>query len=75
MRNNLAVVETTEERFERLREQRREIKQMRALAKKCCMWVSGAAFILTLFACGADMETEAIVTGVIGAAASAYGLL
>ena len=75
MRNGLEILETTDERFERLREQRREIKQMRTLAKKCCMWVSGAAFIMTLFACGADMETEAIVTGVVGAAASAYGLL
>lgn len=73
MRNGL--VETTEERRERLLEQRREIKQMRILAKKGCMWISGAAFVMVMFACGADMEREAIWTGVIGFLSALYGLV
>ena len=73
MRNGL--VETTEERRERLLEQRREMKMMHALAKKGCMWISGAAFAMVMFACGAGMEREAIWTGVIGLLSAAYGLL
>lgn len=75
MRTELEVMETTEERRERLLEQRREMRMMRALAKKCCMWLSGAAFVMVLFACGADMEKEAIWTGVIGFLSALYGLV
>lgn len=75
MRTNLAVVETTEERRERLRAQREEIAAISRILKGVCLYVGGAATIMAVIACGAEMQTEAIVTGVIAAATTLYGVL
>lgn len=75
MRNALAVVETTEERRSRLRAQREEIAAISRILKGVCLYVGGAATIMALIACGAEMQTEAIVTGVIAAATTLYGVL
>lgn len=75
MRNALAVVETTEERRARLRAQREEIAAISRILKGVCLYVGGAATIMAVIACGAEMQTEAIVTGVIAAATTLYGVL
>ena len=75
MRTNLAVVETTEERRERLRAQREEIAAISRILKSVCLYVGGAATIMAVIACGAEMQTEAIVTGVIAVATTLYGVL
>lgn len=75
MRTNLAVVETTEERRERLQAQREEIAAISRILKGVCLYVGGAATIMAVIACGAEMQTEAIVTGVIAAATTLYGVL
>lgn len=75
MRTNLAFVETTEERRERLQAQREEIAAISRILKGVCLYVGGAATIMAVIACGAEMQTEAIVTGVIAAATTLYGVL
>lgn len=75
MRNALAVVETTEERRERLQAQREEIAAISRILKGVCLYVGGAATIMAVIACGAEMQTEAIVTGVIAALTTLYGVL
>jgi len=74
MRNNLAVVETTEERRERLREELEARKATLRLVKGLCLWVSGAAMILTAMAGIADMTYECVVTGLVALVALLYGL-
>ena len=75
MRTNLAVVETTEERRERLQAQREEMAAISRILKGVCLYVGGAATIMAVIACGAEMQTEAIVTGVIAAGTTLYGVL
>lgn len=75
MKTNLAVVETTEERRARLRAQREEIAAISRILKGVCLYVGGAATIMAVIACGAEMQTEAIVTGVIAAGTTLYGVL
>ena len=75
MRTNLAVVETTEERRERLQTQREEIAAISRILKGVCLYVGGAATIMAVIACGAEMQTEAVVTGAIAALTTLYGVL
>lgn len=75
MRSNLACVESTKERRERLQAQREEIAAISRILKGVCLYVGGAATIMAVIACGAEMQTEAIVTGVIAAATTLYGVL
>lgn len=75
MRNALAVVETTEERRERLQAQREEIAAISRILKGVCLYVGGAATIMAVIACSAEMQTETIVTGVIAALTTLYGML
>ena len=75
MRTNLAVVETTEERRERLQTQREEIAAISRILKGVCLYVGGAATIMAVIACGAEMQTEAVMTGVIAALTTLYGVL
>lgn len=75
MRTNLAVVETTEERRARLQAQREEIAAISRILKGICLYVGGAATIMAVIACGAEMQPEAIVTGVIAALTTLYGVL
>lgn len=75
MKTNLAVVETTEERRARLQAQREEIAAISRILKGVCLYVGGAATIMAVIACGAEMYTEAAVTGVIAFGATLYGVL
>lgn len=78
MRDKLAALperENTSERRERLRAQREEIAAISRILKGVCLYVGGAATIMAVIACGAEMQTEAIVTGVIAAATTLYGVL
>lgn len=75
MRNALAVVETTEERRERLQTQREEIAAISRILKGVCLYVGGAATIMAVIACGAEMQTEAVVTGAIAILTTLYGVL
>lgn len=75
MRTNLAVVETTEERRARLQAQREEIAAISRILKGVCLYIGGAATIMAVIACGAEMQMEAIVTGVIAAGTTLYGVL
>lgn len=74
MRNALAVVETTEERRERLQTQREEMAAISRILKGVCLYVGGAATIMAVIACSAEMQPEAIVTGVIAALTTLYGV-
>lgn len=75
MRSNLACVESAKERRARLQEQREEIAAISRILKGVCLYVGGAATIMAVIACGAEMQTEAIVTGVIAAGTTLYGVL
>lgn len=78
MRDKLAALperESTAERRERLQVQREEIAAISRILKGVCLYVGGAATIMAVIACGAEMQTEAIVTGVIAAATTLYGVL
>lgn len=75
MRSNLACVESTKERRARLQEQREEIAAISRILKGVCLYVGGAATIMAVIACSAEMQTEAIVTGVIAAGTTMYGVL
>lgn len=81
MRTNLAErlgyepEEETRERQERLLEELRYREAMRRVAKCCCLWLGGAAFVFAVIAGYADMVNEAIVTGSIALGTTAYGIL
>ena len=75
MRTNLAFVETTEERRERLQAQREEMAAISRILKGVCLYVGGAATIMAVIACSAEMQPEAIATGVIAALTTLYGVL
>lgn len=51
MRNALAVVETTEERRQRINEELEQQRAMVRMVKRLCLWIGGAAAALgtTLF--------------------------
>lgn len=67
--------ETTEERQERLRDELQYRKTMLRVIKSMCLWIGGAALMLSVLACGADMTNEAVVTGAIALGTTLFGLL
>lgn len=75
MRNALAVVETTEERRQRINEELEQQRAMVRMVKRLCLWIGGAAAVLSVLACGAEMVNEAVVTGAIALGATLFGLL
>lgn len=75
MRNELEIRETTEDRRERLWDELQYRKTMLRVAKGLCMWIGGAALMLSIIACGADMTNEAVVTGAIALGCTAFGVL
>lgn len=75
MRNALAVVETTEERRQRINEELEQQRAMARMIKRLCLWIGGAAAVLAVLACGAEMVNEAIVTGAIALGTTLFGLL
>lgn len=80
MRTNLAErlgyepEESTEERRERLREELAARKATLRIVKGLCLWVSGAAMILSAVAGMAGMTYECAVTGFVALVALLYGL-
>ena len=80
MRTNLAErlgyepEETAEERRERLREELEARRAARRIVKGLCLWVSGAAMILSAMAGTAEMTYECVVTGFVALVALLYGL-
>ena len=80
MRTNLAErlgyepEETTEERRERLREELEARKAALQIVKGLCLWVSGAAMILSAMAGTAAMTYECIVSGFVAVVTLLYGL-
>lgn len=54
--------ETTEERQERIREAYQQRKAMRRMARFCCSFICGAAFVLAVIAGYAQMTDAAVVT-------------
>lgn len=75
MKNELEIRETTEDRRERLWGELQYRKTMLRVAKNMCMWIGGAALMLSVIACGADMTNEAVVTGAIALGCTAFGVL
>ena len=69
MRTNL-VVETTEERRQRINEELELQRAMVRMVKRLCLWIGGA-----VLACGAEMINEAVVTGAIALGTTLFGLL
>lgn len=67
--------ETTEERQERLRDELQYRKTMLRVIKSMCLWIGGAALMLSVLACGAEMVNEAVVTGAIALGTTLFGLL
>lgn len=67
--------ETTEERQERLWDELQYRKTMLRVIKSLCLWIGGAALMLSVLACGADMTNEAVVTGAIALGTTLFGLL
>lgn len=67
--------ETTEERQERLWDELQYRKTMLRVIKSMCLWIGGAALMLSVLACGADMTNEAVVTGAIALGTTLFGLL
>lgn len=67
--------ETTEERQERLLDELQYRKTMLRVIKSMCLWIGGAALMLSVLACGADMTNEAVVTGAIALGTTLFGLL
>ena len=75
MRNAFAVVETTEERRQRINEELELQRAMTRMVKRLCLWIGGAAAALAVLACGAEMVNEAVVTGAIARGPPLFGLL
>ena len=67
--------ETTEERQERLWDELQYRKTMLRVIKSLCLWIGGAALMLAVLACGAEMVNEAIATGAIALGTTLFGLL
>lgn len=74
MKTSLAIVETTEERRERLLEELEARKATLRILKGMCLWVSGAAMILSAVAGMAEMTYECALTGMVALVALLYGL-
>ena len=74
MRTSLSVAETTEERRERLLEELEARKATLRILKGMCLWVSGAAMILSAVAGTAEMTYECVLTGLVALVALLYGL-
>lgn len=66
--------ESLEERRERLREELEARKAARRIVKGLCLWVSGAAMILSAMAGTAEMTYECVVTGFVALVTLLYGL-
>ena len=75
MRNAFAVVETTEERRQRINEELELQRAMVRMVKRLCLWIGGAAAALAVLACWAEMVNEAVVTGAIALGTTLFGLL
>lgn len=75
MRNELEIAETAGDRRERLWDELQYRKAMLRVAKSLCMWIGGAALILSVLACGAEMTNEAVVTGAIALGCTTFGVL
>lgn len=67
--------ETTRERQERLRAELEARKAMRRIARLCCVWVSGAAFVLAVIAGYAEMVDAAAVTAGVSLMTAAAGIM
>lgn len=67
--------ETTEERQEWLWDELQYRKTMLRVIKSMCLWIGGAALMLSVLACGADMTNEAVVTGAIALGTTLFGML
>lgn len=74
MRTSLAVVETTEERRERLREELEARKATLRIVKGLCLWVSGASMVLAAMAGMAEMTYECVLTILLALVTLLYGL-
>lgn len=66
--------ESLEERRERLREELEARKATLRIVKGLCLWVSGAAMILSAMAGIAEMTYECVLTGMVALVALLYGL-
>lgn len=79
MRGNLAeeytVEETTEERRERLWDERQYRKTLRRVAKVCSLWVGGVAFAMAVIAGYAELTDAAVITGAISLGCTVFGAL
>ena len=67
--------EETRERQERLLEELRYREAMRRVAKTCCVWLGGAAFVLAVIAGYAEMTDACVATGAIALGLTTYGIL
>ena len=63
------------ERQERLLEELRYREAMRRVAKTCCVWLGGAAFVLAVIAGYAEMTDACVATGAIALGLTTYGIL
>ena len=70
-----AIEEETRERQERLLEELRYREAMRRVAKTCCVWLGGAAFVLAVIAGYAEMTDACVATGAIALGLTTYGIL
>ena len=81
MRTNLAErlgyepEEETRERKKRLLEELRYREAMRRVAKTCCVWLGGAAFVLAVIAGYAELTDAAVITGAISLGCTVFGTL
>ena len=48
---------------------------MRRVAKTCCVWLGGAAFVLAVIAGYAEMKDACVVTGAVALGLTTYGIL
>ena len=81
MRTNLAErlgyepEEETQKRQERLHRAAERAEAMRRVAKCCCVWLGGAAFVFAVIAGYAEMKDACVVTGAIATGLTTYGIL
>ena len=61
--------------FRRLLEELRYREAMRRVAKTCCVWLGGAAFVLAVIAGYAEMTDACVATGAIALGLTTYGIL
>lgn len=81
MRTNLAEQlgyepeEETQKRQERLHRAAERAEAMRRVAKCCCLWLGGAAFVFAVIAGYAEMTDACVATGAIALGLTTYGVL